>query len=168
MLALSLGLTGSWAAGALGQSSHHPLTCPKDHAGPASSRAAEGQTLVPGASNEVVLCRYRFSRLEGVRGLSGTHTIRRLSREYNALRRPPKGHTWACPADDGTTVVAQFKYPHGSPVTVRLEVTGCQLVTSGSQVRWANPPPGPRLTRQLLRLTGCPREGGGPACFTFR
>jgi hypothetical protein len=65
-------------------------------------------------------------------------------------------------------VAAIFHYPDASPVTVLLDVTGCQLVGNGQIRRWARPPPGPKLIRRLMRQTGCPAKGGGPACFTFR
>jgi hypothetical protein len=60
----------------------------------------------------------------------------------SALANTPGRHgqpaQCACPADDGSQILALLAYPNGSQVTIGVELTGCQRVTNGDPVRIAN------------------------------
>lgn len=171
-LAATVGLAGGWAAAAPAHSppGHHAPCPPRAPSAGASTGSAAAKKLVPAGADQVALCRYQFSGLKADAFRTGLRAIRSLTHEYNALKPLPPSTSYPrrCPKDDGVVVEAIFGYPDGSPVTVLLEVTGCQLVGNGQIERWARPPPGPKLIRRLMRQTGCPAKGGGPACFTFR
>jgi hypothetical protein len=110
----------------------------------------------------VLLCRYRgvnpnpdaAATLTTARRIRRLAAVRRLAHEFNALRSvQPGGGVIACPADDGSKVIAFFRYPSApdDPVTVNLR--GCRSVTNGQVVRSALIDPGQKLLRHIEKLT---------------
>lgn len=119
--------------------------------------------LAPGRPDAIRLCRYsrladhRRVRLVRSRLLSDPTLLTQLVVEFNELPPFPPG-AFACPADDGSQIVALLAYSNGRQVTIAAELTGCQGVTNGDVVRIANgygdhPRLGPRLLTELKRLT---------------
>ena len=132
---------------------------------PASDRTVP-RTTVPGATRELgpvgatslLVCRYRGLNPYRKRfRLLGSGTVRAASRlahlalELNALKVIPPGPI-ACPADDGSLIVAYFRYRDGSLDVVRIATTGCQDVSNGPVSRWAAVAPGPHLLTELGAL----------------
>lgn len=132
-----LALFAGAAAGASGRS-HRTPACPRHDRQPLVSRApGASAVLVPGQPQAVLLCRYsglqgpraRWQRLLRQRLVRQRARVGRLASELNAL--PPVNGVQACPLDNGSAIVAIFRYRSGpdDPVTVRL--TGCRLTTNG-------------------------------------
>jgi len=115
--------------------------------------------LVPAGATALELCRYRglnppggFGRLILSRRVTNAGTVRSLAKGLDALPRVPSG-AFDCPADDGSQVLAIFGYPRRDPVTIRVKMRGCQVVTNGVITRWATTAAGERLVGRLSRLT---------------
>jgi hypothetical protein len=120
------------------------------------------QRLAPTGVVAIRLCRYtglnaqpRF-RLTASRLVSSRDVIGQLVTDFDALR-PLKG-AMACPADDGSQILALLAYPNGHRVTISTGLGGCTMVTNGKSLRTAvNPgknPAGPKLLELLMRLVG--------------
>ena len=129
----------------------------------APSSAGAARTLVPSGALRVLLCRYHFSSLRGHGLIVREATIARLIRGFNEPRPMPAG-TYSCPADFGVLVTARFVYTGARPDTVQVDESGCTVLTNGRVHRWAAYPPGPRLLRRLLSLTGCEAARRASAC----
>jgi hypothetical protein len=132
--------------------------CPLyDHQLLTSHVAGADGMLVPAGARRVTLCRYSgvaldpatARRLQAHRRLDGLARVNRLAAEFNALG--PMVGVAACPADNGTQVIAIFGgYPgpaSQNPVTVDL--TGCLTTTNGPVTRLGSAP----LVAQLTALT---------------
>ncbi|MDQ6807762.1 MAG: hypothetical protein M3065_23060 [Actinomycetota bacterium] len=141
-------------------------TCPsRDRHILRSTTAGASATLVPAGVRQLLLCRYSGlgSAPEPVgsasfrllaRGLVTNHaTVRSLARKLNALK-PAIGVT-ACPNDDGTAIIAFFRYGSTPKADdpVRVDLSGCSSVTNGHLQRTADTVSGLKLLRQLKRLT---------------
>jgi hypothetical protein len=105
------------------------------------------------------LCRYRGLnpypkrlRLLGSGTVRAASKVAHLGAELNALKALLTGPV-ACPADDGSQIVAYFRYRDGSRDVVRIQMTGCQVVSNGPVSRWAAIAPGPHLLNELEALT---------------
>lgn len=127
-----------------------------------SRRAGAATRLVPGAPDQLLLCRYTgFGpyphpvgplgfRLLAHHVITSRARIADLAAQLDALR--PVTGAQACPADDGAAIIALFGYrsaaARADPVTVDLE--GCSTVTNGHVVREA----GAALMHTLVTLAG--------------
>jgi hypothetical protein len=117
--------------------------------------------LVPRGARALELCRYRgiyggptprLASLTGTRRIHGPTTIRRLTDAFDALPAAPKNEGFSCPADDGSAMLALFRYAHGRTVAVRVGLRGCPTAGNGAVVAWATNPAGLRLVDRLQRL----------------
>ena len=117
--------------------------------------------LAPTGASAIRLCRYSGVNVQtrlalvSSRLLQSPVLVRELVSEFGRL--PPLRGAVACPADDGSQIVALLAYPRGHRVTISVGLTGCELVTNGSVHRAAlgmgTPPAfGPQLVAQLKRL----------------
>jgi len=66
--------------------------------------------------------------------LTNPARVTTLVRQFNELPPFPPG-AFACPADDGSQILALLAYPNAKHVTIAVELTGCQRVTNGDLVR---------------------------------
>lgn len=145
-----------FAAAALAAS---PATCSKlAPARPASTKAAGRGLLVPKGAGGVLLCRYGGLNAPAPRGLererlvSSHARIAGLTTDFNALRPQPPGIV-NCPLDDGSEIVATFRYPSRGEDIVTVGLTGCRLVGNGVvPARTASRGAGPRLLAELSAL----------------
>jgi hypothetical protein len=155
------------------RSNYVPKECPAR-----GGRTPLAATTVPGADTDLVppgavsvlLCRYRgLTRprlaftLAGSRRLGAGPTFATLVGRFRRLPSPPPG-SFACPFDDASRINAYFRYPGIGVDRVGVELLGCSFVSNGPVNRWALLGPGPKLLKQLLRLTGWNnrREFGNP------
>jgi hypothetical protein len=117
--------------------------------------------LAPPGATAIRLCRYgALPSLLLQRSVLQTSLslVSGLVRVFDRLPQPPPGPV-ACPADNGSQIVALVAYPAGQRVTISVDLTGCAIVTNGSLSRSAagvgTPRPyGPQLLAELGRLTG--------------
>lgn len=123
-----------------------------------SARAGAARTLVPQGARSLLLCSYHglnpastARRLEQGRLVQAAAELTRLTGELDALRQQP-GIVFHCPLDDGSEILAIFRYPSGAPNPVSVGLTGCQIVSNGHVNRTASLPPGPTLIGQLEAL----------------
>lgn len=142
----------------------YPFCPARDQHVPSSTTTGADRKLVPAGARQVLLCRY--SGLGGYPKLIGSGpfrliahhlitnhaTLDSLASELNALK--PASGVRACPNDNGTAIVAFFRYGSApdadDPVTINL--SGCSSVTNGRLQRSAVSSPGFRLVRQLEAL----------------
>lgn len=124
--------------------------------------------LVPPGAVALRLCRYAGLNdplpltLTRSRLLTTEHAlIVRLARELDALP-PLRPGLFACPADDGSEVVAMFAYAPHDNVTVAFETSGCARVSNGDLVRSASAaqPLHTELSNLTAPLTGDARVAG--------
>jgi hypothetical protein len=87
---------------------------------------------VPDGARSVLLCRYRGlnpqpkrpGTLARARTVTTARIVRRLARELDALGPfPPRAR--ACPKDDGSEVVAFFRYARTGDDPVAVTLGGC-------------------------------------------
>ncbi|MGI8571901.1 MAG: hypothetical protein ACR2L9_04640 [Solirubrobacteraceae bacterium] len=175
-------LVFSGVAAATVISNHGPQTnpalrvypfCPsRDQPVPSSSTTGADATLVPAGARQVLLCRYRgfgvdpkpvgsgSFRLIAHHLVSTRATVKGLASELNALK--PATGVRACPSDNGTAIIAFFRYGSApkadDPVTVDL--SGCSSVTNGHLQRTAGTLSGLKLLRQLEALTALVAPAG--------
>jgi|SRR5579884_1823120 len=139
-LALSLiALTAAVAvaAVALAATPRTPACPPTDKKALKSTRAGADQMLVPGAPRTLLLCRYSgtnsravgVDRLLSSRYVTSARTVSRLAGELNAL--PPATGAYACPNDNGSAIIARFRYAKGGSDPVTVGLSGCEVVTNG-------------------------------------
>jgi hypothetical protein len=130
---------------------------------PVQRWSAARAELAPPSASAIRLCRYAGLNahprltLVGSRLLDSRSLVHQLVSEFDRL--PSLTGAVACPADDGSQIVALLSYPNGHQVTISAGLTGCALVTNGSVHRSAagigSPRPfGPQLLAQLERLIG--------------
>jgi hypothetical protein len=80
------------------------------------------------------------------------YVVKRLTREFDALPNHTGGDTWVCASDNGSEVVAEFKYAHRAALSVHIALTGCDLATRGNDDRITTTAIGARLLSELERL----------------
>jgi hypothetical protein len=142
--------------------SGYQTQCPHDDRHPETSEGeAAKATLVPRGARGVLLCRYHglntryeAGTLAYSRPVTKGKRVDRLAGELNALRPLGPGPI-ACPADFGANVMAFFHYTKAPDDAVSVELSGCSLVSNGQISRSAMQRPGPKLLRQVERLTHC-------------
>ncbi len=144
---------------------------------PAPRWSAARAKLAPPNPSAIRLCRYSGLNahprltLVGSRLLDSRSAVQQLVSEFDRL--PSLTGAVACPADDGSQILAALTYPAGHEVTITVGLTGCDLVTNGSVHRSAagigSPRPfGPQLVAELEHLVPAhsrsgPAPAGGPA-----
>lgn len=132
---------------------------------PAAWPAARKRLAPPGAA-AIRLCRYSGLNAHPPLTLAGGRLVRApglvavLVADFDRLLAGSPGAV-ACPADDGSQILALLAYPGGRTVTISAGLTGCALVTNGSVHRTAagfgSPPAyGPQLVAELERLVHAP------------
>jgi hypothetical protein len=131
---------------------------------PGQSQSVQQDLVAPGAVS-VTLCRYRglndptpqhVNELAGSATVTDPTSVQSLSEQFDAL--PPDSgpqHASACPADDASSMVATFDYPHAAPDAVSIRLTGCSLATNGAVAASMAFDGGQRLRSELTKLTGC-------------
>lgn len=164
-LALSLaGLLSGAIAVAAGSAPRADRCSQKEPRIPRQGWAAAKHTLAPAGANAIRLCRYSGLndhpplRLVRATFLDRTRLVGQLVRRFDRLPSGPSAPV-ACPADDGSEIVALASYPDGHEVRISVGLTGCQVVSNGSVNRTASgygphPRRGPRLLAELKRLVG--------------
>ena len=105
-----------------------------------------------------MLCRYGGLNAPAPRGLERerlvtSHArITRLTTDFNALRPLPPGIV-NCPLDDGSEIVATFRYPSRGEDVVTVGLSGCRVIGNGIvPPRTASSGAGSRLLAQLTAL----------------
>jgi hypothetical protein len=134
--------------------------CPtSDRVVPRTTVAGARRELVPARATSVLLCRYRGLnpyrkrfRLLGSGTVRAASKVAHLGAQLNALKVAGPGPI-ACPNDDGSLIVAYFRYRDGSRDVVRVATTGCEVVSNGPVSRSAAVAPGPHLLTELDALT---------------
>ena len=97
--------------------------------------------LAPPGTGAIRLCRYSGLNahprlaLVGSRLLDSRTIVDQLVTELDRL--PALRGAVACPADDGSQILALLAYPGGHQVSISVGLTGCALVTNGSVHRTA-------------------------------
>lgn len=140
---------------------HRRSSCPAHDRRPVhSSVRGADKTLVPGAPLTVLLCRYSRAgpersdpqHLVAHRLVSRAETVERLTRQFDALKRPQGA--MSCPADRGEAILAFFRYGDTgkSEDQVSVGLGGCQTVTNGGVTATAIFAPGPKLVHRLELL----------------
>jgi len=128
----------------------------------------------------VQLCRYGGLNdspplgLQAGKVVTDTGTVGSLASEINGLPPGPAGPV-LCPADDGSEIVAAFRYSSGPDDPVGVALTGCEEVGNGHITRTAAtspligrleslvPVPAPRPAKRDATISGYVRLCGGPA-----
>lgn len=116
---------------------------------------------MPPDARTVLLCRYRglndptghVGSLARSVHVTRRPTIRALVHRLDTLKGFPRGKAIACPADDGSEVVAFFRYRRLPVDAVVVHMQGCGPVSNGRITRSALFSSGPALLRQLATLT---------------
>jgi hypothetical protein len=112
--------------------------CPeKPREVPANRNSAAAQILVPPrGARRLLLCRYG-EPIDVDRGALGGSVlitrkarVRGLARKLNSLKAVPSG-TYSCPADNGSVVVASFRYLTAPADPVFVQLSGCRWVSNG-------------------------------------
>ena len=121
------------------------------------------QQLVPPGALSVTVCRYRglndpnpryANQLVGSARVADAKQVQSLGDQFNSLP-PPSGAPAACPADDGSSMLAIFEYS-GSPADpVLVHPTGCSYATNGYTKGNVALKGGQTLRTELQHLTGC-------------
>jgi hypothetical protein len=146
-----------------------PAAATSDPSGGCPRVASEGGTarpvgrLVSGRPQSVHLCRYgaeadpagaAAGTFLGYGDVADRASTARIAGLMNRLPRTPRGIR-SCPADDGSKIVATFRYRGGRQLTVILERFGCRVVHRGQIFRDGLRPPGGTLLRLLDSLVAC-------------
>ena len=131
-------------------SSNHPKTLPascfkqalsEGELEGANRNARSHDSMVPSQPDELLLCRYygfggmkqtpatqaRAGKLKAERLLRRPGIVRSIAREFNGLRKVPRGATYSCPEDDGAVLYAIFHYVSEPVVPVEVRLGGCGL-----------------------------------------
>jgi hypothetical protein len=112
--------------------------CPAGSTRPARENPRSAEVLVPMAPRELLVCRYYGlneppSHPAGTLAAEGllrrTAPTRSLAREFDALE-PFPDRPLHCPADDGSALLAIFRYRSQPEVPVRVNLTGCRGATN--------------------------------------
>jgi hypothetical protein len=111
----------------------------------ASSSAARSahspSTFVPAHPTSMLLCHYGplpQRLLLGSRRVTSAVLLRRITRRLNALPAMPR-EPIACPADNGAVVVIHAFYAHAPARIIDVQLSGCEIVSRGSLLRWDAP-----------------------------
>lgn len=129
------------ASGAAGRSA--AVRCPQRAPGalPRPRRPAARRMLAPGGARMLLLCRYAGLNARPQLGLIATRRVRKASLVRTlvaAFDRLPALHgPVACPADDGSQILAVLTYARGPAVPVSVGLKGCELAANGALVRTA-------------------------------
>jgi hypothetical protein len=158
MLLLLASIAAALAAAAPAPAAGSPVRCPPVAPGLAVPGAGATGSLVRAGARSLLLCRYRglnpaatAHRLRASRLVTAHAEIAALTAGLNAL--PSLSGPVNCPLDDGSEIVATFRYAAGGDDVVRIGLTGCRLVTGRRlPVRFASGPAGQRLLAQLAAL----------------
>jgi hypothetical protein len=135
--------------------------------------------LVPDGSRQLMLCRYGAltgtgpSALAAQKLVQDQSTVSGLAAEFNGLPAPPAGPV-ACPDDNGSEIVAYFRYASDVDSPVAVNLSGCEGVTNGYVNRTAAGtgfvarlaalvPLGPASPPRNARIKGYVQLCGGPA-----
>jgi len=125
---------------------------------PPAPKAGGASILVPPGAVSLLLCRYGGlnskapHRLLRARFVS---TRKEIGGIVGSLDRLPKMRkVIMCPMDDGSEIVATFRYPSAAPVTIDIGLTGCRTITNGRLTRTAAGSAGQRLIATLTALVG--------------
>lgn len=124
--------------------------------------ARSHDSMVPSQPDELLLCRYygfgtdqtpatqaRAGQLEAERLLPKLGVVRSVAREFNGLRKVPRGAAYSCPEGDGAVLYAIFHYVSEPVVPVEVRLGGCGFAGNG----WARAVfMSPRLRGQLESL----------------
>jgi hypothetical protein len=118
--------------------------------------------MAPAGAQILILCRYNGLNSHPPLSLVvsrrvGPKARRQLISDFDALKALRGVGPIACPADNGSEVVAEFAYAGGHSVEIATRLRGCQPVTNGDINRLAanidgKNPAGPRLIALLKRL----------------
>lgn len=142
-----------------------PAAC--SHGAPGTVAAerwtAARHRLAPRGAGVIRLCRYSGLNahppltLVSSRLLNRPALVEQLVSEFDRL--PSLHGAVACPADDGSQILARLAYPGGRQVMISVGLAGCEAVTNGSVHRTAagmgSPRAfGPQLVTQLEHLAG--------------
>jgi hypothetical protein len=135
-----------------------PRACPKLAPAPPGGKPHGRGTLVAKGASAVLLCRYAGldaatpRRLVRERLVTSDAQVARLTAAFDALRVLPPGIR-SCPLDDGSEIVAAFRFRSGGDDVVRVGLSGCRVVGNGLvAARTASGGAGPRLLAQLAEL----------------
>lgn len=131
--------------------------CPTDdHGKTLSQRPGATNTLVPSGATSLAICRYegmnppptgaQFQLLAAGK-VTDPNAINQITTSINVLSADTGSSS--CPAEDGSAVLAIFRYPSGSADPVRMDLGGCGGVTNGHVKRNWNM----SLRQEILGLT---------------
>lgn len=130
---------------------------------PAEGWSAARRQLAPRGVGAIRLCRYSGLNAHPRLTLVGSALLTRpglVGQLVSEFDRLPSLHgAVACPADDGSQILARLAYPGDRDLLISVGLTGCETVTNGSVHRTAagmgSPTAfGPQLVTQLERLAG--------------
>lgn len=146
--------------------------CPQHAQSYPSDPAPAAQTqLVPSGAAWLLVCRYRglndpsptyANTLGGTAIISDPARVASLTNQLNAMAQlvaSPGTGAEACPADDGSSIVALFSYAYGTPDAVMIRPTGCSAASNGYLAVGLASAPGQQLVSSLDALTGCGELG---------
>ncbi len=138
--------------------------CPQSAPGaPSSGTPGAQQQLVPSGPVSLTLCRYRglndptptyVNQIAGSATVTDPMQLQSLEDQFNALP-PPQSGTFACPADDGSSLLARFDHPNSPSDEVLIRTTGCSDATNGYVTASMAFNGGQQLRTELQNLTGC-------------
>ena len=138
--------------------------CPETAPGAVSSGSPGAQQqLVPAGAVSLTLCRYRglsdpnpsyVNQLVGSATLTDPQQLQLSADQFNALPPFPNG-VFACPLDDGSSLLARFEYANSPPDEVLIRSTGCSSATNGYVTSSMMFSGGQELRTELQNLTGC-------------
>jgi hypothetical protein len=127
----------------------HKRICPAS-----PETAAVGPLVIRGAA-AVVVCRYGplpGHELIWLTEVRQAYVVKRLISEFDALPKHTGGDTWVCASDNGSEIVAEFKYAHRAALSVHIALTGCDMATRGDDSRITTTAIGARLLSELEHL----------------
>jgi len=110
---------------------------------------------VPFAAGAVMVCVYRYGRLQGnpsALDVTAPNRIAEIERDVNSGVVPPQGGTFSCGADTGYSLILSFSAAD-KKITVSAEPTGCARVENGDLSTALTDPEESRL-RQLVNSRG--------------
>jgi hypothetical protein len=165
VIALVGALAGLASSSAARPAAKHLSLCPSTgpQGVPANRWSEAHHSMAPAGAQTLFVCRYTGLNTHPaliliVSRRIGPEARRRLISDFDALKALRGVGPIACPADNGSEVVAEFAYKGGHKVEIATRLHGCQPVTNGDINRLAanidgKNPAGPRLIALLKRLT---------------
>jgi hypothetical protein len=136
-----------------------PAAPPKTGTYPAGPAA----TMVPAAPSRARVCRYAGLNESSPAGtlvkgaLLNNAELPRLVSSLNAAVPMPQRIN--CPMDDNSSDLVIFGYPDGHTVTVKVGLTGCEVVSNGADTKHLTSSP---TLGQLASVVGAPSGPGAP------